>query len=43
MCLRVLDEFETKEATNLVTSPECIKQILDDFPNVMLKDLPPRR
>jgi hypothetical protein len=30
--MRVLDEFEPKEATNLVNSPKCIKQGLDEFP-----------
>jgi hypothetical protein len=43
----VLDEYEPKEAANLVTSPKCIKQVLDEFPNVMPEelpeDLPPRR
>jgi hypothetical protein len=48
MCvMRVLDEFEPKEATNVVTSSKCIRQVLEEFPNVMLenlpKDLPPRR
>ncbi len=48
MCvMRVLDEYEPKEATKLVTSPKCIKQILEKFPNVMPdelpKDLPPKR
>jgi len=48
MCvMRVLDEYEPKEATKLVTSPKCIKQVLEKFPNVMPKklpeDLPPRR
>jgi len=48
MCvMRVLDEFEPKEATNVVTSSKCIRQILEEFPNVMLeklpKDLPPKR
>jgi len=48
MCvMRVLDEFEPKEATNLVTSPKCIKRVLVEFPNGMPKelpeDLPPRR
>jgi len=48
MCvMRVLDEYQPKEATKLVTSPKCIKQILEKFPDVMLKklpeDLPPRR
>jgi hypothetical protein len=33
----VLDEYEPKEAVNLVISPNCIKQVLDEFPNVMLK------
>jgi len=26
--MRVLDEYEPKEAANLVTSPNCIKQVL---------------
>jgi len=43
----VLDEYEPKEAAYLVTSPKCIKQVLDEFPDVMLeelpKDLPPKR
>jgi hypothetical protein len=48
MCvMRVLDEYEPKEATKLVTSPKCIKQVLEEFPDVMLeelpKDLPPRK
>ncbi len=48
MCvMRVLDEFEPKEATKLVTSPKCIKRVLEEFPNVMPdelpKDLPSRR
>jgi len=48
MCvMRVLDEYEPKEATKLVTSAKCIKQVLEEFPNVMPKelpeDLPPRR
>ncbi len=45
--MRVLDEYEPKEVANLVTSPKCIKQILDEFPDVMPeelpKDLPTRR
>jgi hypothetical protein len=45
--MQVLDEFEPKEATNLVVFPECIKQGLDEFPNVMLEELleelPPKR
>jgi hypothetical protein len=48
MCvMRVLDEFEPKEATKLVTSSKCIKRILEEFSDVMLgelpEDLPPRR
>ncbi len=48
MCvMRVLDEFEPKEATKLVTSSKCIKQVLEKFLDVMPedlpKDLPPRR
>ncbi len=45
--MRVLDEYEPKEAANLVTSPRCIKRVLDEFPDVMpeelLEDLPSRR
>ncbi len=36
----MLDEFEPKEATNLVSSPKCLKQVLDEFPDVMLGELP---
>jgi hypothetical protein len=48
MCvMRVLDEYEPKEVTKLVTSPKCIKQVLEEFPDVMPEelpeDLPPRR
>jgi hypothetical protein len=44
MCvMQVLDEFEPKEATNLVTSPNCIKRVLDEFSDVMPEDLPSRR
>jgi hypothetical protein len=43
----VLDEYEPKEAANLVTSLKCIKWVLDEFPNVMPEklpeDLPPKR
>jgi hypothetical protein len=36
MCvMRVLDECEPKEATKLVTSVKCIRQVLEEFPNVM--------
>jgi hypothetical protein len=45
--MRVLNEVEPKENTNLVTFPKCIKWVLDEFLNVMpeklLEDLPPRR
>jgi len=48
MCvMRVLDEYEPKEAAKLVTSAKCIKQVLKKFSDVMPeelpKDLPPRR
>ncbi len=48
MCaMHVLDEYEPKEATNLVISPNCIKQVLDELLDVMPKELPeelpPRR
>jgi hypothetical protein len=38
--MQMLDEYEPKEATNLVTSPKCIKWVLDEFPYVMLEELP---
>jgi len=45
--MRVLDEYEPKEATKLVTFAKCIKQVLEEFPDVMpeelLKDLPLRK
>ncbi len=41
MCvMRVLDECEPKEATNLVTFSKCIKRVLDEFPYVMPEELP---
>jgi hypothetical protein len=48
MCvMRVLNEYEPKEATKLVTSTKCIRRVLEEFPNVMLDELPedlsPRR
>ncbi len=48
MCvMRVLDNFEPKEATNLVTPSKCIKQVLEEFPDVMpeklLENLPPKK
>jgi len=45
--MQMLEEFEPKEATNLVGSPKCIKRVLDEFPHVMpkelLDELPPRK
>ncbi len=48
MCImRVLEEYEPKEATKLVTSAKCIKQVLEEFSDVMPEelpeDLPPKR
>jgi hypothetical protein len=37
--MRVLDELEPKELTNLVSLFKCVKQMLDEFPNVMLEEL----
>jgi len=45
--MRVLDEFEPREATKVVSLHKCIKQMLKEFSNVMLEELPdelpPRR
>jgi hypothetical protein len=45
--MRVLDEFEPREATKVVSPHKCIKQVLKEFPDVMPKELPnevpPRR
>jgi hypothetical protein len=45
--MRVVDEYEPKEATKLVTSAKCITRVLEEFPDVipdeLPKDLPPRR
>jgi hypothetical protein len=41
--MHVLDEFELKEATNLVNFPKCVKPVLDEFPDVMPNELPSRR
>jgi hypothetical protein len=45
--MRVLDEYEPKEATKLGTSPKCIKQVLEEFldvmPDELPEDLPPKR
>ncbi len=38
--MRVLDEYEPKEATNLVTSSKYIRQVLEEFSDVMLEELP---
>ncbi len=38
--MRVLDEFELKEVTNLVSFPKCIKQVLNEFLDVMPEELP---
>ncbi len=48
MCvMRVLEEYEPKEVTKLVTSAKCIRQVLEEFPDVMpdelLEDLPPKK
>jgi len=48
MCvMQVLNEFEPKEVTNVVTSSKCIRQVLEEFLDVMfeklLEDLPPKR
>jgi len=43
----VLDEFEPKEAVNMVNSHKCIKQVLNEFLDVMheelLDELSPRK
>jgi hypothetical protein len=45
--MHVLDEFEPKEVTNLVSLPKCVKQMLDEFLDKMLEkildELPLRR
>jgi hypothetical protein len=45
--MRVVDEFEPKEATNSINLPKCVKRILDKFLDVMFKglcdELAPRR
>jgi hypothetical protein len=45
--MRVLDEFEPKEATKVVIFHKCIKQVLKKIPDVMPEELPdefpPRR
>jgi hypothetical protein len=41
--MQVLDEFEPREATKVVSLHKCIKQVLKKFPDVMPEELPPRR
>ncbi len=45
--MRVLDEFEPRDATKVVSLHKCIKQVLKEFPDVMPEELPdelpPRR
>jgi putative transposase len=45
MC--VVDEFEPKEATNLVSPPKCVNQVLDELSDVtperLLDELPSKR
>jgi len=48
MCvMRILNEFEHKEVTNVVTSFKCIMQVLEEFLDVMVEELleylPPKR
>ncbi len=38
--MHVLHEFEPKEATNLISPPKCVKRMLDEFLDMMLKKLP---
>jgi hypothetical protein len=38
MC--VVDEFEPKEVTDLVSPPKCVKQVLDELSNVTFEKLP---
>jgi hypothetical protein len=39
----LLNELKLKEATNLVSSPKCVKRILGEFLDVIPEELPPRR
>ncbi len=45
--MHVLDQFEPKEATNMVSVHKCIKRVLNKFldmmPEELLDELPPRR
>jgi hypothetical protein len=41
--MRVLDEYEPREVTKLATPSECIRRVLEEFPDVMPENLPPRR
>jgi len=38
--MRVLDEFEPREATKVVSLHKCVKQVLKEFPDVMPEELP---
>jgi hypothetical protein len=38
--MQVLDEYEPGEVTKLATPSECIRHVLEKFPNVMPEDLP---
>jgi hypothetical protein len=38
--MRVLDEFEPREATKMVSLHKCIEQVLKEFPDVMPEKLP---
>jgi hypothetical protein len=38
--MRVLDEFEPKEANKVVSLHKCIKQVLEEFLDVMPEELP---
>jgi hypothetical protein len=41
MCvMRVLDEYEPKEVTKLVAFAKCVRQVLEEFPDVMPEELP---
>jgi hypothetical protein len=39
MCDACVGQFEPREATNLVSPPKCVEHVLDDFLNVMPKEL----
>jgi hypothetical protein len=37
--MRMVNEFEPNEVSNLVSFPKCAKRMSDEFPNVMPKEL----